>query len=215
MTSKDELKGRIEELEADLRYRDDKIKELRGDNSRASDLVAEMRELSVDNVAVIDAWAEAFGMEQTDDGKWAIRQGELRNAYDALFERHDKLIRDFNRLVGRYNRIVVPRGFGRPLQASDAQVKEVRKLRKTKVSLRTIAEQTGLGLRTVRTIVGRDAGTDRTSKRTNLLRKREIGRQRAADYRAQKRTRESLPKRITETQKRGEALIKAAKGLGG
>ncbi len=101
------------------------------------------------------------------------------------------------------------------LQASDAQIKEVRKLRKTKTSLRAIAEQTGLGFGTVRTIVGQDAGTDRTSKRTNLLRKREIDRQRAADYRVRKRARDLLPKRITETRKRGVALIKAAKGLVG
>ena len=66
----------------------------------------------------------------------------------------------------------------------------------------------------VRTIVGQDAGTDRTSKRTNLPRKREIDRQRAADYRVRKRARDLLPKRITEIQRRGEDMIKAAKGLG-
>ena len=33
-------------------------------------------------------------------------------------------------------------------------------------------------------------------------------------YRVRKRARDSLPKRITETRKRGEALVKAAKGLG-
>ncbi len=83
-----------------------------------------------------------------------------------------------------------------------------------KTSLRTIAEQTGLGLRTVRTIIDKTVGTDRTGKRTNLLRKREIDRLRAAEYRVRKRARDLLPKRIAETRKRGEALVKAAKGLG-
>ncbi len=104
-------------------------------------------------------------------------------------------------------------GPSRPLQASQAQIKEVHKLRKAGASLRAIAAQTGLGLRTVRTIVDTDAGTGRTANRTNLLRKREFDRLRAAEYRSRKRVRDGLPKRITETRKRGEELIKAAKGL--
>lgn len=36
---------------------------------------------------------------------------------------------------------------------------------------------------------------------------------RAAEYRVRMKTRDQLPKRIAETQKRGEELIKAAKGL--
>jgi hypothetical protein len=46
-----------------------------------------------------------------------------------------------------------------------------------------------------------------------VLRKRELGRLRAADYRARKRGRDQLPKRINETLKRGQELSKAAKGL--
>ena len=69
------------------------------------------------------------------------------------------------------------------------------------------------GLRTVRTIVDKDAGAGRIGKQTNLLRKREIDRLRAAEYRFKKRIRDRLPKRITGTRKRGEELIKAAKGL--
>jgi len=216
MTSKDELKGRIEELEADLRYRDDQIKELRQDNSRAFDLVAEMREQVEDSNALTDSWIEVFEMEQNDDGVWIFdtRQSKIWDAYSKLLETHNKLLREWNKFVGDYNSTVAPRGLRRPLQASDAQIKEVRKLRKRGSSLRVIAEQTSLGLSTVRTIVGKDAGTDRTSKRTNLLRKREIDRLRAAEYRVRKRGRDQLPKRITEILKRGDALIKAAKGLG-
>ncbi len=57
-------------------------------------------------------------------------------------------------------------------------------------------------------------GADRTSKQTNLLRKREFDRLRAADYRARKKARDQLPNRINQTLKRGEELVKAAKGLG-
>ena len=214
MTSNNELQGRIEELEADLRYRDDQIKDLRRENSRAFDLVDKMRGHAEDGNALLDSWKEAFSMELKDDG-WHFQPDKVAEAYGVLFEENEKMVRDFNRLVGKYNRIAVPRGLGRPLQASGAQIKEVRKLRKAGTSLRAIAEQTGLGLRTVRTIIGRDAGADRTVKHTNLLRKREIDRLRAAEYRVRKRTRDQLPKRIAEIQKRGEALVKAAKGLGG
>ncbi len=220
MTNADKLKARIEELETDLRYRDDQIKELRADNSRASDLVDEMREHVEDGNNLIDGWIEAFGMELNEDGIYDFGRDLLLDQHSKLTEKHNKLLREWNKFVGEYNSTVAPRGIGRPLQASEAQVKEVRKLRKFrelrkhKSSLRDIAEQTGLSLRTVRTIVGKDAGTDRTGKRANLLRKREINRLRAAEYRAQKRTRDQLPKRITETRKRGEELVKAAKGLG-
>ena len=156
-----ELKSRIEELEVDLRYRDDQIKELRGDNSRAYDLVAEMNEQVEDGNSLIDSWIEAFGMEQNDDGEWAFRPDQVRDAYNDLFEKHDKMVRQWNKFVGDYNRTVAPRGLGRPLEASDAQIREVRKLRKAKTSLRGIAKQTGLGLRTVRTIVDKDADTGR------------------------------------------------------
>ena len=143
------------------------------------------------------------------------KQSKLWEDHKALHEEHQKLIRQWNKFVGEYNSAVAPRGLGRPLQASDAQVKDVRKLRKKGVSLRSIAGQTGLGLRTVRTIVEKDQGADRVSKRTNVLRKRELNRLRAADYRARNRGRDQLPKRINETLKRGQELTKAAKGLAG
>ena len=56
---------------------------------------------------------------------------------------------------------------GRPLQASEAQCEHVRKLRKVGKSLRWIAEETSLTLSTVRTIVSKADGTDRTSQKRN------------------------------------------------
>ena len=213
MNDIDELKGRIEELTVDLRHRDEQIKELRKERSQAVDLVDEMREHVEDANALIDSWKEAFDMELKDDGMWYFQPDKIATAYSILFEKHEKLVREWNKFVGDYNRTVAPRGLGRPLGASEAQVKNVRKLSKGGTSLRSIAEQTGLGLRTVRTIIEKDAGTGRASKRTNLLRRREIDRMRAAEYRVRKRARDQLPKRITEIRKQGEALVKAAKGL--
>ena len=91
---------------------------------------------------------------------------------------------------------------------------EVRRLRKDGLSLRLIAAETNLGLRTVRTIVGKDAGTDRTSKREAEKRKRMLDKMRAREWRDRKRSLDQLPKRIDATQREGEELIKASKGLG-
>ncbi len=212
----DELKARIEELESDLERRDDQIKELRQERDQARDLVDQMRERIEDSNSLIDSWIEVFDMQHYEEGVWLFDSGlsELWNSYRDLLETHNKLVREWNKFIGDYNKTVAPRNSGRPLQASDAQVKEVRKLRKAGLSLRLIGEQTALGLRTVRTIVEKDLGADRTSKQTNLLRKREFDRLRAADYRARKKARDQLPNRINQTLKRGEELVKAAKGLG-
>jgi hypothetical protein len=59
----------------------------------------------------------------------------------------------WNKLVPEYNAVVAPRDIGRPVAASDAQQTEVMVLHKAGKSLRWIAGATGLGLRTVRTIV--------------------------------------------------------------
>jgi lambda repressor-like predicted transcriptional regulator len=56
-------------------------------------------------------------------------------------------------------------GAGRPIAASDTQQIAVRKMRKAGTSLRKIARDTSLGLQTVRTVLGRPAGKDRTLKR--------------------------------------------------
>ncbi len=66
----------------------------------------------------------------------------------------------------------------------------------------------------MRTIVEKDAGTDRTSKREAEKRKRMLDRMRTADWRERKRSLDQLPKRIAATQREGKELIKAAKGLG-
>ena len=176
-----------------------------------------MRDQIEDGDSLIESWIEAFEMELADDGMWHFddtKSGLLDN-YCTLYEEHQKLIRDWNKFTSEYNAAIAPRGIGRPLQASEAQAESVRKLRKSGVSLRAIADETGLGLRTVRTIVETGDGTGRSSTRANQLRKREFDRLRAAEYRSRKRGRDELPKRISRTLKQGEILIKAAKGLGG
>ena len=71
-------------------------------------------------------------------------------------------LREWNQYVEEFNRGGIKRPVGRPLQASEAQCSDILKMRKRGASLRG---ETSLGLPTVRTIVGKKAGTDRTSSR--------------------------------------------------
>jgi hypothetical protein len=209
MSTKQELQTRVDELEAELKQRDEKIAELRAELQQAVEMVDDMRQEVEDGNAVIDSWIEVFRLEQDDGGIYQFDSGQskLWDEHLTLLKAHNKLINDWNRFVGQYNQVVAPRPPGRPLAASDAQVADVLKRHKAGASLRAIAAATGLGLRTVRSIL---AG----SKRTAELRKREFDKHRAADYRARKKARDALPKRITETRTRGDELVKAAKGLG-
>ena len=156
METKAELRTEVERL-------NEQIKELRQERGEALDLVDQMREQVEDSNALIDSWIEVFDMEQGEDGVWLFdsQQRKLWQDHAALHEAHQKLIRQWNKFIGEYNSTVAPRDLGRPLQASDAQVKEVLRLRKAGTSLRAIAAQTNLGFRTVRTIVEKMAGTGR------------------------------------------------------
>lgn len=212
----DTMTARIAELETELQRRDDQLKEVRSELAEAREMVDQMREQVDDVNSLTDSWIEAFELVQGDDGKYYAGDGwdRIVKAHTALREEHMKLLRQWNRFVPEYNATVRPRDRGRPLAASEHQVRTVRKLAKAGNSQRSIATETGLGVRTVRTILERDAGTDRTAKRTNLLRKREVDRQRQADWRARKRVIDDLPARATRIRQRGDELVKAAKGLG-
>jgi hypothetical protein len=208
--------ARIYELEEALRDAERKVAEMREEKDDALRLVSEMREFVEDRQAVMEEWRETFKLELGDDGEWhwSWAPGDLVERHNTLRDTYSALVLDHNKLVDRFNRNVAPSDPGRPLAASDAQVAEVRAQRKKGASLRVIAERTSLGLRTVRTILERDKGTDRTTKKRAGLRKKELDRLRQAEWRGRKRSLDTLPKRIDETQRRGEALVKAAKGLG-
>jgi hypothetical protein len=107
-----------------------------------------------------------------------------------------KLLREWNKFVPEYNAAVAHsrRGSVRPIAASEAQQAEVRKLHKLGASLRDITRETSLGLQTVRTIIGKADGSDRTNRQRNELRKLELNRARIIAWRARKRTRDALPR---------------------
>jgi hypothetical protein len=200
---------RIAELEAELRQRDAKIKELTTERDEALELVDRKREQVEDCGTLIDDWIAVFDMQQGENGKWLFdpAQSKLWEDHLALFKEHQDLIRQWNKFAREYNAVVRPRPRGRPRAASVEQEKTILRLRKGKTSLRAIAAVTGVSTRAVRTVL---SGT----QQTNALRRKEFARLRAAAYRARKAGRDRLPQAIEERQKIGAALVKAAKGLG-
>jgi hypothetical protein len=204
-----ERERRIGEVEDRLKDRERTILELRQEAEKAQVLIAELREHVQDAQDVLQSWREAFDMELDDDGLWGFARWNAN--YDAVHEAHVALLRRWNALVPKYNAAIMARTFGRPLAARDAQQRQVLALRKAGASLRKIFNTTGLGIRTVRTIIGKADGTDRTTRKTNELRRLELNRAAMATYRAQKRTRDALPKRINALLENGPALVKRAR----
>jgi hypothetical protein len=200
----------IAELQDELKARDRRIEELRGEVDELRNINKRMEEQVEDAGRVIEQWIEAFEMVQSESGwtlsTWVGSGLKLREQYDAL-------LRDWNRFVPEYNAIVAPRrrNVGRPLLASESQQEDVRKRRKAGEPLRSIAEETGLGLRTVVTIVGKDENTDRTTMK--YLKRVVPDRAETIRNKARTRTIKGLPRAINATLKSGRDLIKEAKGL--
>lgn len=208
--AEEKTEHRIRELEDALKAAERRSAEIKAERDEAYRITEEINENLDDSAALIERWIEAFNMQLGDDGKWRFQE-HAHDLYDALLEKHRDLVSRWNRFVPKYNAIVQPRTAGRPLDASDAQCALVRKLRKRNVSLRDIAEQTSLGLRTVRTIIDRENRTDRgTIKR---FEKFDPMNPAFLAAKTRKRTRDALPDRINKLQAQTAALKKAAKGL--
>lgn len=198
---------RIGELEDAVKDRDRRIAELREEIDELRDLVTRQRENADDFHSVIDSWAGAFDMVQTEGGAWT--NGPFVEQHNRLCDAYSDLVRRWNKYVplinGRRQNV------GRPLQASEAQCEHVLTLHKAGHSLRAIADETSLGLPTVRTIVGKKTGTDRTTTRH---RERIDITQLAATLKRQRRGREGLPRRAQRVIEETEKLSKEARGLG-
>lgn len=91
-----------------------------------------------------------------------------------------------------YNAVILKRNVGRPLAASEAQQADVLRRHKRGESLRAIAEDTSLGFQTVRSIIGKQDGTDRTTRK-HLER---VASENTVAGKARKWTRDALPRRL-------------------
>ncbi len=146
--------------EDELKERDRRIANLKDELDEARDLVQRQDEQIQQIEALLENWREGFNMSLGDDGLRHFNQF-VQDANDD-HDRYVALVRKWNQHVALFNDTVRRRNVGRPLAASEAQIKTVRQLRRRGVSLRDITEETSLGLRTVRTIINKQDSTDRT-----------------------------------------------------
>ena len=81
-------------------------------------------------------------------------------------DRYEALLAKWNAFVPEYNEVVAQkkRNFGRPPAASNAQAARVLDLHKADQSLRSIAEDINIGVRSVRTIIDKKDGVDRATQ---------------------------------------------------
>ncbi len=208
-----------QELEDELKQRDRRIAELRNELDELRERNQTLRTNAQEWREQFESWKEAFGMVLTDDGMWSWEP--LVDEHDKAIDNYNALLRDYNKLVRDYNGLVrekledgTLRDRGRPIAADEEQRRIVYESYEEGRSLRECADDAGVGLQTVRTLLGKIDGTDRTSRRTSKYRKIDIDRHRLAGQKARKRTRDALPKRLHEQDKKTVELLKEAKGLG-
>ncbi len=195
----------------ELEQRDRRIAELKAEIDEARAVISDLKDHLSDVGAMMEQWKEGFGMVLRDDGVWTWGQDFFTDEVMHWYEKHTALLREWNKFVGLYNASVgAGRNVGRPLAASEAQCEQVRMLHSAGMSLREIVEETSLGLATVRTIVGKGVGTDRTTRKHLEKIGMAEDRARMRSWTTRKRTRDALPKRLHEIEKRGEALRKEA-----
>jgi Helix-turn-helix domain of resolvase len=196
---------RIGELEDEIKHRDRRISEPREEVDELRDLVERQRENVEDAASVIEHWEETFEMVLTEGG-WSW--GPFWEKHNKLIDAYQDLVQKFNKYVHLFNSRLHGQNVGRPLAASEAQVALVLKLRQQGTSLRNIADETSLGLSTVRTIVGRKDKTDRTSKRhLERIGSKEL----TIPWKRQKRTGDSLPRRAQKVVEDAETLAKESR----
>jgi hypothetical protein len=201
--------NRLHQLEDELKAAKARIAELKQERDEGRELVDRLREAAEEHQETMSRWKETFGMvpisKSDDTVTWQWDEAHTISENIRLRDKYNKLVRDFNRRFA-------PGDVGRPLAASEAACAKVLKLRKDGTPLRLIVDETGLGLQTVRTIIGREDRTDRTSAK----RVRKYMPDKAAEItnKWRKRDFDDLPKQVSKLSEKGAALITEAKGLG-
>ncbi len=163
-----------------------------------------------------EAWQQAFDMQLRDDGVWvwneAVASGdEWADKYLALVRDYNTLVRDYVVLVREKLEDGTLRDRGRPIAADEEQRRVIFESHEEGRSLRECADDAGVGVQTVRTLLGKIDGSDRTSRRLSKYRTVKLDRQRLAAWKARKRTRDALPKQLHEQSKKTAALLKEPK----
>jgi Helix-turn-helix domain of resolvase len=203
-------KPTIAMLQADLEERYRRIAELKDELEQERDLTYRLAEQVRDSNDTIDSWIQAFDMVQSEEGAWVWKESFAEG--QEWLVKYVELQRKWNKHVELFNaKLGYGRNVGRPLGASEAQQQQVLKLHKVGHSLREIAEEMSLSLRTVRTVLAKGNGVDRTT--IKHLERIDPERAKVKAWEAKRQIRARLPKRIHQLRKTGDELLKEAKDL--
>jgi hypothetical protein len=201
------------DLKREIELRDKRIAELREEIDQLRALVRRAEEEVRDDMEnLIEHWIALGDMHQNEDGLYVWDNDATGWAKAVEWrDKYVKVVREWNKYVGEYNAVQKPRNIGRPLGASDAQCADVLKRHEQGQSLRFISEATNLGLRTVRTIVDRKRGTDRTSRRHEQFKRIVLEREELRQLDAKKRGTDALPRRINTALSDAREFLKDAR----
>jgi hypothetical protein len=207
----DERDQRIAELEGALKDAKRRSDDLRREINEQNALITELREEVEDLRDTLARFKDTFDLAPgTEPG--TVTDGPLVDKLNEVVKNHNDLLDRYNSLVRFCRARIWPQPMGRPLGASKDQRKRILAHRKAGKSLRWIAEEMNLGLQSVRTVVDKKDGLDRTT----LDRWQRIApdmRQRRDRLRREKDV-AVLRKRIPRLLEGSASLIKRAKGLG-
>jgi hypothetical protein len=206
----DKRDQRVAELEDALkdakRGNDDLRREINDQNS----LITELREEIEDLRDTLARFKDTFDLvPDTEPG--TVTNAPLIDRLNVAQARNYDLVEKYNKLLRITRARVLPRPYGRPLAASEAQRQRIQAHRKAGRSLRWIAEEMNLGLQTVRTVIDKKDRVDRTTldrweRIAPEMRQERDRRRREKDVKALRR---SIPVHLEHSAE----LIKRAKGL--
>jgi hypothetical protein len=216
MATEQELE-QLQQRKDELQQRDRRIAELKNEIDELRERNQALRQNTQEWAEQFESWKEAFQMVQNDSGVWEWN-ADYTNG-EEWKDKYVEILRDWNKRVGEYNSLVrvmfaesTLRDRGRPIAATAEQRAIVFESHAEGRSLRECADDAKVGLQTVRTLLGKIDGTDRTSRRLTKYRKKEMDRLRLASWKARKRTRDALPKRLHEQAKKTSELLKQVEG---
>jgi hypothetical protein len=200
---------------SELTHLRDRVRELVEELGEVRNFVTAMRGHLVKADAQIERSNEIIRLRIEDFEMMLADNGGGWN--DGPIKRYSDLANEYNKLVKKWNRYVgslkVSHAIGRPLQASEAQQAQVRKLRKAGDTLREIGHETNLSIQTVRTIINRKKGVDRPNKKRNEIRKNKLSCQHTISRRDGEGTRDTLADQIDKVLRDGEDLLKDGQDL--
>ena len=216
MPKQQKRKDSVGALQDELKRCNERIAELRDERDEYRDLIRRQREHIEDATGYLENFVTTFGLTVTEDGGYT--NSDFIERHCELIRSEDKLITDYNKLVGRHTALLDEnnnlrgnqRPVGRPVAASETQQTQALAYHKEGRSIRWIAESMTLSRRTVSTVIDKADDVDRTTTKRRV----KLGLPTKPKSKRRKWSFSHIPKRATTLVEDARELDKEARGLG-